>query len=167
MGAAVDDGQHRTSGQPKQGTEGGSKGTSKKTVSTNSGANAANVRIRRTQTPLETAVPFGVVAFARTPKYSVRCRVCACWSHWSTGCVQRRFCRNFWGNAMNANVVPARCRYCCRSWIPTNGLSADRTYCSECSRSRQAVAAQALGLKPLAPSDAAGSYFLPRRLLPG
>ena len=49
-----------------------------------------------------------------------------------------------------------------RRWQPSDGVFANKSYCSLCSESRRAIAAEALGLRPL--NDVSAPYFLPRAL---
>lgn len=63
-------------------------------------------------------------------------------------------------------IARPRCRFCSRAWTPAEGVSADRSYCPQCSESRRAIAAKTLGWKSLTLADMTGGYLLPRAQRP-
>lgn len=63
-------------------------------------------------------------------------------------------------------VLCPRCRFCGRSWMPEDGVSAIQAYCGQCSAQRRELALGALGGPAPDAIDPTGRYFLPRHLRP-
>jgi hypothetical protein len=62
------------------------------------------------------------------------------------------------------DVALPRCRFCGRSWLPAEGVSASHSYCDVCADERRAAAFVAFGACAPDAHSTMGSYLLPRHL---